>query len=162
MYRPNLREDIISCKQTCDIFQKIKEGTGRKIAELLYITPFKPNQLITTDLTGPFVSTVRGNKYLMVVIDHFTKFIECYPLKNIKAVAVADKLENEWFCRYGITEGILSDGGKQYQSKLMEIIYDMLDVRKFKTTPFHPQCDGQSERTIQTLKMMIKEYVDVN
>lgn len=57
-------------------------------------------------------------------------------------------------------ESILSDGGKQYQSKLLDLVYEDLDIRKLKTTPFHPQRDGQSEVTVKTVKKMIAAYVD--
>jgi hypothetical protein len=98
----------------------------------------------------------------MVVIDHFSKFVEFHAINDSKAPAVADIIVNEWCCRYGIPEQILSDGGKQYQSTLLELVYDLLDIRKTKTTAFHPQCDGQSEKTIQTLKNMVRAYIDEN
>ncbi|CAF1015516.1 unnamed protein product [Brachionus calyciflorus] len=46
--------------------------------------------------------------------------------------------------------------------KLLDLVYDHLDIKSLKTTSFHPQCDGQNERTVQTLKNMIKCYVDEN
>jgi hypothetical protein len=121
----------------------------------LYLTSCRPNQLITNYLTGPFKVTQRTNKYLIVVIYHFTKFVEFYALSNSKARSVVEKILND-----GGPEQILSDGGEQYQSKLLDSIYDYLDILRLKTTPFHPQCDGQSERTISTLKEMITAHVD--
>ena len=51
---------------------------------------------------------------------------------------MADKIVDGWWCKFGIPETILIDGGKKYQSKLMELIYKYLDVRAFKTTAFYP------------------------
>lgn len=56
----------------------------------------------------------------------------------------------------------MSDGGKNYQSKLLELVYEYLDIQKLKTTPYHPQCDGQSERSIRTLKKMISAFIDMD
>ncbi|CAF0928721.1 unnamed protein product [Brachionus calyciflorus] len=67
-----------------------------------------------------------------------------------------------WCCHLGIPEQILSDGGKQFQSKLIDLVYEYLDISRLKTTLFQPQCDGQSERTIQTIKNMIKANIDVD
>jgi hypothetical protein len=57
-------------------------------------------------------------------------------------------------------ESILSDGGTQYQSTLLEQLYVYLDIKQLKTTAFHPQCDGLSEVTVKTTKAMIRANVD--
>ena len=43
---------------------------------------------------------------------------------------------------------------------LLELIYEYLDIKRLRTTPYNPQCDGQSERFIRTAKQMITSYVD--
>ena len=63
---------------------------------------------------------------------------------------------------FGIPETLLSDGGTQYRSILLEAVYEYLDINGLKTTPFHPQCNGQSEKTVQTTKAMIRAHVDEN
>ena len=116
--------------------------------------------MITTDLAGPFKETIRGNKHYLVIDCCFSKYIQLHALPNIKAETVADKIVDGWCCTFGIPETILADGGKQYQSKLMELIYEYLDIRAFKTTAFHPSGNGLSERNVQTTKNMIKAHVD--
>ena len=162
MYRPQLKHEIINVVRTCDICQKIKQDHIKRLAELLSITATKPNQLITTDIAGPLKETERGNKYFIVVIDHFTKYIQIYPMKKIQAEDVAQILVDQWMMTFGIPDSILSDGGTQYRSKLLELVYEYLDINGLKTTPFHPQCNGQSERTVQTTKAMIRAHADAN
>jgi hypothetical protein len=116
MYRPNLKADVIQVVKTCDTCQKIKRDFSKKLAQLLILTPVKPNQLITTDIGGPLKETVRGNKYFLVIIDHFTKFIQIYAMKTIKAEDVAQVIVDDWMMKFGIPESILSDGGTQYRS----------------------------------------------
>ncbi|RMZ99021.1 Retrovirus-related Pol poly from transposon, partial [Brachionus plicatilis] len=53
-YRPFLKDDIMRCVKCCDVCQKIKLTQPARHAELIYLTPCRPNQLITTDLAGPF------------------------------------------------------------------------------------------------------------
>ncbi|CAF1034793.1 unnamed protein product, partial [Brachionus calyciflorus] len=156
--RPFLRTEIKKAIKECETCQKIKITTKPNKGELHFLTPTKPNELLTMDLAGPFPKSKNLNKYLLVVICHFTKFCEFYPIGNIKAETIAKILVDEWFCRFGFPESVLSDQGTQFQSKLMDLIYE----KRLKTTPYHPQCDGQSERTVQTVKNMIKSHIDDN
>ena len=59
----------------------------------------------------------------------------------------------------GISDSILTDRGTNFLAELVEQIYDLLDIRRLKTTPYHPQCDGLSERIIRTLLEMLRHYV---
>ena len=161
-YRPFLKEDVKNLVRQCDICQRIKNPKYKFNAEILYLTPCRPNQIVTTDIAGPFKTTLRNNTHFQVVIDHFTKYIQIFPLQGTKTQGVANNIVNGWCCKFGLPESILSDGGKNYQSKLLELVYEYLDIQKLKTTPYHPQCDGQSERSIRTLKKMISAFVDVD
>lgn len=114
------------------------------------------------DIAGPFPVTTRNNKYFIVIVDTFTKWSEIYPLIDTQAKSVADVVVNEWISRYGVPIHILSDQGTNFQSMLLEMLYEYLDIRRLRTTAFHPQCDGESERFIQTVKNMISSYVDEN
>ena len=51
---------------------------------------------------------------------HFTKFVEYFPVKKNQTHCIAKKIVNEWGCRYGVSESILSDANKQLQSKLLD------------------------------------------
>ncbi|CAF1141079.1 unnamed protein product, partial [Brachionus calyciflorus] len=60
-YRPLLKDEKKECIKHCEICQKTKNTQPKRLAEMLYFTPCRPNQIITTDLTGPFTKTERGN-----------------------------------------------------------------------------------------------------
>ncbi|RNA18647.1 hypothetical protein BpHYR1_010258 [Brachionus plicatilis] len=65
------------------------------LAELLYLTPCRPNQLITTDFSGPFKTTSRGNKYLQIIADHSTKLMLLCPTKVAKPITAAGNVVDE-------------------------------------------------------------------
>jgi transposase InsO family protein len=90
--------------------------------------------------------TATNNRYFVVVIDHFTKYIEAFALLDTTAETVANTLVNEWFYRWGVPEQILSDQGKKFQSKLLDCVYDTLDIERLKTTRFRPQCDANLKK----------------
>jgi hypothetical protein len=59
------------------------------------------NELITLIIAGPFVESKNGNKYLIVICDHFSKFVSIYALKETTAGTIADALV-DYICKYGL------------------------------------------------------------
>ena len=79
-------------------------------------------------------------------------------MPNQLAKTVADRIVS-FICRHGIPEQILSDQGTDFQSVLISELFELLDIHRHRTSPFHPQTDGLSERTIRTVKQMIKAFI---
>ena len=124
-------------------------------------SPNSPTQLITSDIVGPLPTTTSSNNYIIVICDHFTKFVYCLAAPDQTAKSVAKCIASFMFI-FGITDSILTDQGTNYQSEMLAELYDLLDIKKLRTTPFHPQCDGITERFNRTLKQMIRAYVDTS
>ena len=75
------------------------------------------------------------------------------------AIETAKKLYL-FICAYGIPEKILSDQGTNFESELLKYVWDVLDIAKLRTTPYHPQTDGLSERAIQSLLGMLRAFAN--
>ena len=70
------------------------------------------------DLTGELPTTDgNGSKYIMVVKDFHTKFVWLFALKTKDAIAVADQLVTELYCRWGIPEMLVHDRGKEFRNQ---------------------------------------------
>lgn len=93
-----------------------------------------------------------------MIVDHFSKWVEIFPLLNITAETVANNVV-EYICRHGVPDSILTDKATNFQSELLAEIWELLDVRKLRTSPYYPQCDGITERFNRTLKSMIASFV---
>jgi len=120
------------------------------------------NETIATDFAGPFPITDRKNKYIMVITDLYGKVLAVHAMPNKETITAARVLVDEWFCRYGIPDRILSDKGKEYTSQLWDALCEMLDVERLTTTPGHPEGDGQAEKAVQQAKKMIRAHVDAD
>ena len=115
---------------------------------------------IATDILGPFPESVNGNKYILVIMDQFTKFVEAYAIPNQTAEVVAHKIVYEFISRYGVPLEIHSDQGSCYQSNLFHEVCRLLEMHKTRTNPFHPSSNGMVERFNHTLLNMITSYVN--
>ena len=131
---------------TCASCITRKSPTPKPKAPLHSISVGNPMQLVAVDLLGPFPQSPAGNSYILVAADYFTKWSEAYPLPNMEAVTVAAALTNEMFFRFSPPEALHSDQGRQFDGHLIKEICRILQIRKSRTTLYHPQCDGLVER----------------
>ena len=161
-YRPGLKAAVKNFIKTCDMCQRVKITQPKRVGELKRLVAKKFNHIITIDMAGPFSKSKRGNIYILVMVCAFTKLSRAIPLPLSTADMISDAIISSWICLYSIPEYILSDRGKNFQSMLLELIYEKLDIKQLRTTAYHPECDGQSERFIRTLKAMIRGYVADN
>ena len=98
----------------------------------------------------------------MVVADYLIKWTDSYPLPNQEAGTVAQKLVDEFICRFGVPERIHTDQGRSFDSTLFKEMCSLLEVEKTRTTPYHPHGDGMVERFNRSLVAMSSKYVDLN
>ena len=146
-YRPFLGKQVDKYVQSCDVCQKIKSFGKPNRVELKINTSSRTNQIVATDKPGHLKPP-----YVIIINDSFSKYLVCRPTTDKETTTVANVMLEHWFWIFGIPERILSDRGKEFRSKLIEAIGATFDVERLNTTPGHPQCDGQSEKSVQQIK----------
>ena len=90
----------------------------------------QPMELWTMDVLDPLLMTARGNQYILVMSDHFTKWVEAVPMPNQRAETVAKAFVNEVVTRHGVpSKLILTDQGRNFEADLMKQVFSLLGVR---------------------------------
>ena len=97
---------------------------------------------MAVDLLGPLPESEKGNSYVMVVGDYYTRWMEALAIPNQETSTVAEKLVDEAFLRFSPTEQLHSDQGRQFESTLMAEICKILRIKKTRTTPTIPSAMG--------------------
>jgi len=101
-----------------------------------------------------------GNKYVLVVADLFSKYVNLYAIPNQEAPTVADKLFREFVGQHGVPEQLHSDQGRQFESNLVTELCARLGIIKSRTSAYHPQDNGQVERYNRTMKNILAKCLE--
>ena len=119
----------------------------------------EPMELVHIDYVGMEVTVATDKKpvvrNVLVVIDHFTHYVQAFVTKNHTARTTARVLYNNYFSVFGFTQRLMSDQGTEFCGKVIVAMCSLLGVEKTRTTPYHPQTNGSAERVHQTLQHMI-------
>ena len=121
-----------------------------------------PMERIAIYVLGSLPESNRGNKYLLIAMDYFTKWPEAYPLPNQEVITVAKVLVEEMVCRFGVPLEIHSDQGRNFESLVFSEMCRILGIRKTRTTRYHPQSDGMVERFNRTMENQLPVFVKAN
>lgn len=96
-----------------------------------------------------------GYEYILVAIDHFTRFAQAYATKNKSAKTVTDRPFNDFVLKFGFPTRIHHDMGREFENQLFLALGKHCHIHNSHTTPYHPEDNGQFERFSHTLLSMI-------
>jgi hypothetical protein len=140
-----IREDIDVWISKCKICQQNKLPAKNPRAPLGTMRVGATLDRLATDILGPLPLTPRGNQYILVPTDHFTKWVEIMSIPDQTAQTCAEKLLNAVISRYGCPVTIHTDQGRNFESNLFKELCELLEVKKTRTSPRNPKCNGQVE-----------------
>ena len=101
----------------------------------------------------------QGYKYLLVITDRFSKWVECFPTRKEDARTVVKCLLREVIPRFGVPQGIDSDRGPAFVSHITKGLSAILGFKWQLHVPYHPQSSGQVERMNATIKERLTKTV---
>ena len=154
-YWPQMKRDIdFFIKKRCRcVISKCPTLPDR--APLIPIESTYPFEMVSIDYMH-LDKCKGGFEYVLVLCDHFTKFVQIFATKNKSATSAADKIFNDFILKFGFPARIHHDQGKEFNNTLFTRLHQLSGIKSSKTTPYHPMGDGQCERMNRTIIGMLK------
>lgn len=115
----------------------------------------RPLEIVAVDFSMLEKSS-DGKENLLVVTDVFSKFAQAYPTTDQKASTVARVLTEQWFYTYGVPSRIHTDQGRNFEGELLQQLCRVYGIHKSRTSPYHPEGNGQCEQFNCTLYDLLR------
>ena len=145
---------------------KMKRSVKSFIARCMFCLTYKPKfqvpawlklplgtpfEIVAMDIFGPLPMTARKFEYVLVLVDHHTRWCELVPLRQTTAEVVAIALHTYWMSRYGAPRALLSDNGPPFTSALLQRLAELYGVKLLHSTPYHPRGNSVVESYMRSL-----------
>jgi len=111
---------------------------------------------LTMDILSGLPVAEDGSKYILVVCDHFTKWVEAYPLPDQAASTCMQAVYDGFISRFSYPIQIHTDQERNFESTLFKEMCALTGVNKSRTTPFHSRSDGLTEHANRTFLQMLR------
>ena len=148
---PNMTSQLFNKIEQCPVCAK--DRVPRREPLICSDLPLYHWQRVASDLF-----TLQGMEYLLVV-DYFSRYPEVIKLSSTTSSAVIKALKSI-FSRHGIPEELITDNGPQYSSHEFSQFAKTYAFTHTTSSPHYPESNGQSERTVKTIKKLLKGATD--
>lgn len=153
---PNLFRDITAYVNTCVPCQS-RSGQKARVPIGEMEVPTYPFQKVSIDISGPYPTTLSGNRYILAFVCHYSGWPEAYPLPDKSAQSVAHIFLEKIFPRFGCPQEVVTDNGTENVNAVMKEVFEVLNVHHIKTSIYRPQANSKVERFHATLHQVLSK-----
>ena len=132
--------------EACITCARSKQPHSFKRAPLKPIVYSQFGNCLAIDYLEPSKSpTRRGHTALLTMVDMFTNYLVCIPVKSTGSEEAIKVIINEWILKFGVPSSIMHDLGSSFTSVLFKAVLKMFDVRDVHGLPWNSQTNGRAE-----------------
>ena len=151
---PGLYKHVNKYINNCHICLRVKRQGKKQGCMGVREWPEHPLDLVSIDYLVELPVTARSNKHIMIINDHFSKFIQAYAVKDRTALT-ASKCVLDYCLKFGIPLRLFSDRDPAFEATLFQELMKALGVKKLRTTGYNPRSNGLTEQS----NSMVKDYL---
>ena len=154
-YWKNMVKDVDKFIQDCRTCTQCKHGAVPKAK--MTLDPERPSVMerVAIDV-ATMPRTIRDNKYILAIVDCCSGFVAAAVMADQKADTIEKALWQQWFAYFGLPKQLISDQGRNVDGNIINQLCKGLNIKKLRSSPFHPEGNGIAERSIGSLKTVIR------
>ncbi len=157
-YWPRVQKDVETWCKRCTACRHCN-ATVRGHGELQQPRHGAFNQRFSVNLIGSLHRTESGNEYIVMMQDHFIRWIEGTAIPTKEAMIVAEVIVHEWVYRHDTLINLHSDRGTEFTGVMHHCMCDLLRIHKTYSTVYNPQSNRAVERYNRTLLSILRTVV---
>ena len=157
----HLHSDCLEYVRSYNVCNQNKKANVNPRAALTRFHTGCPMECIHLDILGPFNPSEIGNKYILMMIDQFTKWVEMATLPEQSALLIGQQFVVHFIVTFGCPLEVHTDQDRDFDGNLFKAVCEILEVAKTRTTPDHPSSNGQVERCNTIVAQMIRCYIQM-
>jgi hypothetical protein len=158
---PNMRQDISDYVLSCDTCQRNKTSNRLPVGLLQPLpVPNRRWESNSMDFVTQLPRTITGYDAIWVVVDRLSKYAHFVPTtSDISAEQLAQLFKDKIFYVHGMPLNIITDRGSVFTSQFTQELFKCIGTYSIKSTAYHPQTDGQTERVNRVLEDMLRHFI---
>ena len=158
-YWKGMNKDIRKYIANCVLCQCEKAKVQQYPLQMTEI-PDRPFDKIAIDLVTECKTSTSGNKHILTIIDHLTRWPEAFPIPDKSADTIVSTFINEYLPVHMCPQYILSDNGTEFKNSLMDQVLQQLGIDRIFSAPYHPQSNGKLEVFHKYVKPTLKKLCE--
>ena len=147
---PRMQRELKQAKKQCETCQR-HAGSRADHGKMQLFSAKKPFEMVSIDIVGPLPVTKTKNRYIITMIDRFSRYCMLQPAKTVTAYDVVQAMEH-WIAIFGRPKKILSDNGSQFISQVYKEYHEANGTKLAYTTTYNPSTNGMIERLHRWIK----------
>ena len=158
LWWPSLKTSVERHIANCDRCAARSTAGLKQKAELQTFSVHGAFRTLAAQILGPvnLARKIRA-RYILVMSDLITKYAVTVALQDMTAATVANAIIDEWIMKLGSPDVIHTDQGSKFNSELMQDFCRIFMIEKTRTTPYHPQGNGQVESFYRVIADRLSE-----
>ncbi|KAL4135886.1 hypothetical protein QTP88_007468 [Uroleucon formosanum] len=153
----DVKEYISKCP-SCHIHKTCNKNVRQPM--VISTTATEPFEKVFINVVGPLPRTDSNNAYILTMQCDLMKFSMASPMENHEANTVAYYFVTSCVCLHGIPSMLVSDQGTEFLSKVLTETCKLLKIKKYNTSPYHPQANRALKRSHRTLGEYLRHFAD--